>query len=413
MSSEGAEPDNSTIRIGDVTLSLDEAQETLNAIRAGKVDAVVVEGTAGSEIFAFRDPSHPFRLLVEAMNEGAVLTTPDGTISYQNPCFTKLAGAARPDRGLHDVVRPEQRDDLRALLERVRNGPARGNVELIGAAGGLVPVQLSMSRASLADVEVLCVVVADLTEQTRQEELYREARMEIVARDRLFSVVAHELRNPLGVLAFKADQLAALFGSTAEGGVPLPVETAATLLTRMRAQIERIGDLVTKLLDVGSIGSGRMRLEREDLDLAELTRAVVERLREQIDRSKSSVSLDLDAVRGRWDRIRIEQVIENLVSNAVKYGQGEPIRVLVRGNDDVARLTVEDRGRGIPEEARERIFRPYERLAQADNLPGLGIGLFITAEIVKAHDGFIRVVPRQGGGSRFVVELPRADPLLH
>jgi PAS domain S-box-containing protein len=403
-----------TIHIGNVTLTLEEAEETLSAIRAGRIDAVVVEGAAGNEIYTFRDPSHPFRLLVEAMNEGAVLTTLDGIICYQNPWFTDLVGMDAMQvrsRSLAELVVPEQRAELASLLDRARTGPARGNVELIGNRERLVPAQLSVSRASLADVEVFCVVVTDLTEQRRQEELYRAARLEIEARDRLFSVAAHELRNPLTVLELKAQLLATLLEES-RAGAPLSVENAAGIVARLRAQAARIGELVTKLLDVGSIGAGRMRLSREEIDLADVVRAVVDRSQDQIERSTSSLELALHPVRGRWDRVRLEQVVENLVSNALKYGLGCPIRVFVEGGDEVARVGVEDEGRGIPEEARDRIFRPYERMgeAEADAVPGLGIGLFVTAEIVKAHGGSIRVEGRPNRGSRFVVELPLDGP---
>jgi PAS domain S-box-containing protein len=401
-----------TIHIGNVTLTLDEAEETLSAIRAGRIDAVVVEGLNGNEIYTFRDPSHPFRLLVERMNEGAVLTTLDGIICYQNPCFTELLGmdtTSGESRSLAELVTPDCRGELESLLERARSGSARGNVELIGNRERPVPAQLSVSRASLVDVELFCVVVTDLTEQRRQEELYRAARLEIEARDRLFSVAAHELRNPLTVLELKAQLLATLLDESREGAA-LSLENATATVDRVRAQAKRIRELIGKLLDIGSIGAGRVQLAREEVDLAEVVRSVLERSSEQIERSGSPITLDLHQIRGRWDRVRLEQVVDNLVSNATKYGLGCPIRVFVEKVDGMARLGVEDQGRGIPEEARDRIFRPYERMAEAVAHPGLGIGLFITAEIVKAHGGSIRVEARPGGGSRFVVELPLDDP---
>lgn len=408
----GETAERETIQIGSVTLTLDEAQETLSAIRAGRIDAVVVEGDRGSEIYTFRDPSHPFRLLVEAMNEGAVLTTLDGIICYQNPCFTDLVGmdpGTGQGRALAELVSTDHRDELASLLERARTGAARGNVEVIANRERPVPVQLSISRAALVDVEVFCVVVTDLTQQQRQEELYRAARLEIEARDRLFSIAAHELRNPLTVLELKAQLLGTLLDES-RAGAPLSVENAAGIVARIRGQAKRIRELVGKLLDVGSIGAGRLHLSREEVDLAEVVRSVVERSHEQIERSGSAVTLDLQSVRGRWDRVRLEQVVDNLVSNATKYGLGCPIRVFVESAGDVARVGVEDQGRGIPEEARDRIFRPYERIAEAEALPGMGIGLFITAEIVKAHGGSIRVEGRPAGGSRFVVELPLEEP---
>jgi signal transduction histidine kinase len=164
------------------------------------------------------------------------------------------------------------------------------------------------------------------------------------------------------------------------------------------------------LLDVGSLGVGRLALAREEIDLAETVRTATELSREEIDRSGSTLELDLQPVHGHWDRVRIEQVVENLVSNAAKYGLGRPVRVFVTSSDSTARIGVEDQGRGIPVEARERIFRPYERLPHGPDMPGLGIGLYVTVEIVKAHGGSIHIENGPSGGSVFIVELPRDPP---
>jgi PAS domain S-box-containing protein len=398
-----------TIRIGNVTLSLDEAEETLAAIRSGKVDAVVVEGHEDHEVYTFRDPSHPFRLLVEAMNEGALLTTTDGIVSYQNPYFSEMVGlepSSMKGRPLAELVPPGQRPALAELLERAQTGPpVRGNVELIGGAERPISVQLSVSRALLVDVEVFCVVVTDLTEQRRQEALYRAARLEVQARDRLFAVAAHELRNPLGVIELQVQLLARLLDMSRDG-TPLPVDRALAMMTKLRQQGRRLAQLVTNLLDVGNIGAGRLDLTREEFDLADAVRTALDLSREELERSGSSITFELQPTRGCWDRIRIEQMIENLISNAAKYGLGRPVRVFVQSSDSVARFGVEDQGRGIPVEARERIFRPYERVAADETVSGLGIGLYVTAELVKAHGGTIRVRERPGGGSVFVVELP-------
>lgn len=402
--------DMQTIQIGDVALSLDEAAETLDAIRGGRVDAVVVEGLEGHEVFTFRDPSHPFRLLVEAMSEGAMLATPDGIVSYLNPRFSELVGVeagTMQGHAIEELVWPDARGALADLLERAREGgSSRGPVQLIASDGLPVRVLLSISRACLADVEVLCVVATDLTEQTRQEDLYHAAREEIEERDRLFAVASHELRNPLGVLELQARLLEGLLESHG-GGETLPVDRAKEMVTKLRLQAGRLARLVTNLLDVGSIGAGRLRLAREEFDFGDAVRAALELARDEIARSGSPIEVDVKPVRGCWDRVRVEQMIVNLVTNAAKYGLGRPIRIAVSRSGGLACLRVEDQGRGVPAEARERIFRPYERVVHGGrSIPGLGIGLYVTSEMIKAHGGTIRVEDRPGGGSRFTVELP-------
>ncbi|HZS39518.1 MAG TPA: ATP-binding protein [Polyangia bacterium] len=388
------------IQIGELTVTLDEAAETLRALRFGQLDAVVVAGPqGGDEVFTFRDPSHPYRLLVEAMNEGAALTTTDGLVTYHNSCFGALAGAGGEllrGRTLAELVAAGDQPRVAELLARAHSRSARAEVEL--ATG--TPVQLSVSSLSIGDLALFCVIATDLRGHLQQEELHRKARTEIEARDRRFSIAAHELRNPLATLEFQILLLRRALQST-----PPALERALALTANIEKQKQQLTDLVGKLLDVGSIGGGRLSLSFEQVDLADVVRVSVERADELLHHSGSSVELELEPVYGRWDRVRLEQVVANLISNAAKYGPGAPIRVAVARRGSLALLSVEDGGKGIPLEARERIFRPYERIDRTST-PGLGLGLYITAEIVKAHGGEIRVEGEPSRGARFVVELP-------
>jgi signal transduction histidine kinase len=250
------------------------------------------------------------------------------------------------------------------------------------------------ATASVADVDVLCVVATNLAEQRVQAELYREALMGMEARERLISVAGHELRAPVQVLV-------------AEIGVLLSQHPAATV--EQLESIQRLGirlaELVGALLDVRLLGSDHLELSPEELDLASLVRTMIARS-EDLVRSGSAVTLEARSIRGRWDRLRLEQVVTNLLSNAGKYGLGRPIHVAISGDDAVARLVVEDRGIGIPRDAIERLFRPFERIGSVKTATGLGLGLYITAQIVKAHSGTVRVESDPGVGSKFVVELP-------
>ena len=269
---------------------------------------------------------------------------------------------------------------------------------MVTPQGGTLTVQLTASATSVAEVDVLSLVVADLSEQRAQAELHREALIGMEARDRLISIAGHELRAPMQVLV-------------SEIGVLLSQPAAATV--EQLVSIQRLGfrlaNLVANLLDVGLLGSDQLALSLEELDLAEVVRAIAVRTDDPT-RGGSEVTVDARSVRGRWDRLRLEQVVTNLLSNAGKYGLGRPIRVAVDGDEDVARLVVEDRGIGIAPDAIERLFQPFERIGSVKTATGLGLGLYITAQIVKAHGGAIRVESEPGVGSRFIVELPCAWP---
>jgi PAS domain S-box-containing protein len=394
--------DSNTLQIDDVAISHEEAAETLRAIRSGHVDAIVVNGVNGHDILTFRDPDHAYRALVEAMGEGAALVTRGGIISYHNPRFAELMmGAGAPSlrgKALRELVPFDAAASIDAMIERAQRGPARIEMSMVTPQGGTLTVQLTASATSVGEVDVLSLVVTDLSEQRAQAELHREALVGMEARDRLISIAGHELRAPMQVLV-------------SEIGVLLSQHAVATV--EQLVSIQRLGfrlaNLVANLLDVGLLGSDQLALSLEELDLADVVRAIVVRT-DDPPRGGSEVTVDARSVRGRWDRLRLEQVVTNLLSNAGKYGIGRPIRVVVDGDEDAARLVVEDRGIGIAPEAIERLFQPFERIGSVKTATGLGLGLYITAQIVKAHGGTIRVESEPGAGSRFIVELPRTCP---
>ena len=398
------------VHIDEVTLSVDEAEEVLSAIRHGLVDAVVVRESGGEQVFTFRDPSHPYRVLIEAMTDGAALVTFDGLICYHNPHLASLLGlgdGSLAGQLLGELVVPGQRSAVEAALHEARSGSTRLEVSLLGADERPVPVQLSLSAATLADIPVCCLVATDLTEHNRQEEQYRQARVEIEARDRMVSVAAHELRGPLSVLVLQTERLIGMAARGADGLV-LP-EKADRVIHSIHTQCLQLSTMVNKLLDLGSITRGGLALELAECDLADIVREIQIAVEPRLRDSGAPMDLQLQPARGLWDRARLTQVVHNLMTNAIKYGRGTPIRIEVGSDGHVARLVVEDGGPGIPISERERVFRPYERAAAVASVQGLGLGLYITAEIVKAHAGTIRIEGPEGQGARFVVELP-VDP---
>jgi signal transduction histidine kinase len=154
-----------------------------------------------------------------------------------------------------------------------------------------------------------------------------------------------------------------------------------------------------------------MSLKREEVDLAALTRELVARMSEELAKAGSDVRLVADGpVPGRWDRLRLEQVLVNLLSNAAKYGAGHPVEVRVDLDGTVARLAVSDQGIGVAPEEQERIFERFERsVSVQQHFKGLGLGLWITKRIVEAHGGSIRLRSQLGQGSTFTVELPLVE----
>jgi signal transduction histidine kinase len=160
--------------------------------------------------------------------------------------------------------------------------------------------------------------------------------------------------------------------------------------------------LTHDLLDVSRIAAGRLEMKPDRTDLAEVVRDVVDRFGD----GESPIVLEAEPVVGNWDAFRIDQVVTNLISNSVKYGQGRPIHVTVRREDDAAQIVVRDQGIGIAPEDLPFIFGRFERKVSLRNYGGLGLGLYIARQIVEAHDGTIAVESVKGEGATFTVTLP-------
>ncbi|RYZ47111.1 MAG: PAS domain S-box protein, partial [Myxococcaceae bacterium] len=233
-------------------------------------------------------------------------------------------------------------------------------------------------------------------------QLYCSAQESIRARDEFLSIASHELKTPLTSMKLRVQQLK----SALTAPPPLPREKVEKILEVFEDQLRRLARLAEHLLDVSRINERRLDLRLEEMDLVAVARDVADHLAEQL--RKTGCEFELVArepVRGRWDRLRLEQVMLNLLTNAMKYGAGRPIRMEVAKHAGRAWLIVEDHGMGIPVESQARIFERFER-ASSLNYGGLGLGLFITRRIVEAHGGSIRVESEPGHGARFIVELP-------
>ncbi|HEV8631582.1 MAG TPA: GAF domain-containing sensor histidine kinase, partial [Thermoanaerobaculia bacterium] len=236
--------------------------------------------------------------------------------------------------------------------------------------------------------------------------LLAEARQAAQARDDFLTTASHELRNPLNAL-----QLVLL--SLHRGALHRPEQcTPAWLddkLGKAETQLDRLIELVEKLLDVSRLSGGGLPLAPEPLDLVELARQAVERHRHQAGGEQLRLGGDAE-VRGEWDRVRLDQVIANLLTNAIKYGEGQPIDVEVRDRGDRALLVVQDRGIGIAPELQERIFERFARGTSERRFAGFGLGLWIARRAVDAFGGRISVESSPGAGARFEVELPKQSP---
>lgn len=234
-----------------------------------------------------------------------------------------------------------------------------------------------------------------------QQELQRSLKM----RDEFMSLVAHELRTPLNTL-FLETQMRSLQIKRGNAAAFAPQQMEA-MVQRDERQIKSMIRLIDDMLDVSRMRSGKLSIRPTQVQLMSLLERVVSDLSLQAATTGSSLTLQPhDPVSGCWDEFRVEQVIVNLLTNALRYGGGQPVQVSVEQVGECVRIDVRDGGKGIAPGDLERIFEPYERGARNGEPKGLGLGLYISRQLAISHSGELRVTSNPGEGSTFSLMLP-------
>jgi signal transduction histidine kinase len=283
------------------------------------------------------------------------------------------------------------------------HAPEAAPVEVL--AKGVDAETLRCRASLLVELQVKNRRIKSLERALRQRA--REARRAIIVRDQFLSVASHELRTPLTSLKLEIANLLRLVRRDAVGADG----NLAPRVERIDAQTARLHRLIDELLDASRIAAGHLELELEEVDLAAIAREVVGRFDHEATRLGSALTVRAPGpALGYWDRSRLDQVLSNLVSNAVKYGDGKPIEVSVEEGADAVLLRVRDNGVGIAPQDQLRIFERFERAASIRNYGGVGLGLWSVHQIVEALGGAVTVESQPDLGATFTVSLPRARP---
>ncbi|BDG03105.1 sensor histidine kinase [Anaeromyxobacter oryzae] len=354
---------------------------------------------------AIRESEARLRRVLAAMPQLVVVVGPGG-VEFANPQLLEFAGRSVDELGpapLLALVHPEERARAEEEWARTLATGASATAEhRLRAADGswrwflvsAVPLEVEADR-----VARWFVACTDIQAQKETEEAKSQA---IVARDVFMSVASHELKTPITSALLQVQQAERLLRRDAPSVEKVPERLAAAA-----ASVSRLGGLVEALLDVSRIATGRLVLERARFDLSEAVREVTARFGDAARRSGSELEVSLaPGVVTEGDRLRIEQVVTNLLANALKYGAGTAVRVSLRREGTRAVVEVADGGIGIAPEDQARIFERFERAVPARHYGGLGLGLWIARQIVDASGGTIRVESAPGRGATFAVELP-------
>jgi PAS domain S-box-containing protein len=433
--------------IAELRRRLAAAEETLEAIRNGAVDALVVSGSKGDQVFTLTSEEKPYRLLIEAMNEGALNVLSDGTILYCNSRFAemvktpieKVMGAS-----LAQFVEARQRSLLKEMLRGLP--PSGGKAEFNLAEAGnehhpALPALLSLRPIDVDGDGVISIVATDLSDRKRHEEWLRRQNAELERRvaertaeltranedlqlakakltedahnlekviaertmalqesvnslEQFCYTIAHDLRAPLRTMHGFSSALLEDFAASLD-------ETAHNYARRIVTAAARMDEQIRALLVYGRLNSADMPLVETNLT------TMLEQLRESDEFRTARIEVQQPLPKILANPIALRQVLDNLVANATKFvapGVTPKIEISAEETTDWVRVSIQDNGIGIDPKYHQRIFRVFERVT-AGNYPGTGIGLAIVQKGVERMGGKVGVESVPGKGSRFWVDL--------
>ena len=388
---------------------LREAQETLDAIRSGEVDAVIVAGTQGEQVYSLAGAEQPYRVYIERMQEGAVTVSTDGLILYCNRRFADMLG--RPlDRvigsTLPGYLLPEAWNRISDVFDRGDEVVKCESTLRRDADPGL-PVNLTASRLSLNGPTMMCLIVTDLTAQKENADLRLAkeiAERASAAKDDFLAALSHELRTPLTPALMAATVL--------EKDTSLP-ESARSDISLIRRNVELEARLIDDLLDLTLITHGKLVLQTDNINMHTCLNRAIEICQDEARQKRLNLQIELGArhtlIRG--DPVRVQQVCWNVLRNAVKFTSERGTISLTTGNDAQNNIWVRiaDTGIGFLPDQADRIFEAFEQGGHhiTRQFGGLGLGLAISRSIMQAHGG--RIEAQSAGanqGATFTLTFP-------
>ena len=408
-------------------LRLQEAEETIQAIRSGAIDGLVIEAGPGQHrVYTLEGAERPYRILVEKMQQGAATLSAEGAIVYANQCLADLVGLPLERMigvPLSDLV-TDGVEICGTLLRDGASGAAQAEAFLRGPDDHPIPALLTLNTMPPESGTAFGLLVTDLTAQRHQETLLEtlsalrsteEALRKVAAdlsasnrrKDEFLATLAHELRNPLAPIR-SALQVMGLTKDTAV------VDRARVIAER---QVQHMVRLVDDLLDVSRITQDKLKLRKLPIALSDIVRDAVEANQALIDRARQilTVSLPSEPVWLEVDAARITQVLANLLNNAAKYTPERGRITLTasvertHGDREQVCIRVRDTGIGIRSEMLPRIFDMFTQVDSTldRSQGGLGIGLTLVRRLVEMHGGSVEANSDGAGlGSEFTVRLP-------
>jgi PAS domain S-box-containing protein len=291
------------------------------------------------------------------------------------------------------------------INEALSGQPVNFEMEVTFPKAGKRTLQVDYipDQPSRGAVRGFFLLAIDITENKRKEQALQDA---LRSRDEFISIASHELKTPVTSMSMRMQMMERTFQTM---GISAFTQEDCERTVRLASrQLNRLTHLIEDMLDISTISTGQLSIEKSEFDLDSLIAEVVHRFQKSSGEAGLKVKMNLEPnIKGIWDRNRMEQVIESLLSNAIKYAPGSPIDITLKSRPDGRiHLTIQDYGPGIARDEQERIFERFERATPHTSVSGLGLGLFIVKEIIRLHGGDIWVESKTGHGAKFAIELP-------
>ncbi|WP_408098642.1 PAS domain-containing protein [Peredibacter sp. HCB2-198] len=370
-----------------------------------------IEDQKNARVLADKERARIYSLFMQAPVLIAVMTGPDHVFEMINPAGLKsLGGKQVLGMPLKDAL-PEliPQGFVKLMDEIYFSGkglffPAR-EIQIISPSGEKIESYQDLFYEPIKDENGLTTgiltMAVDVTEQVKALKNMEEA---LKARDQFLSIASHELKTPLTSLKLQSQLTLRMLEKNTE----IPVERQKQQATQQSDLVTKLTRLIDDMLDVSRIRTGKLNLEKSRQEIGDVVREVVFRMGLLFE--AAGIPLPVikvtDKLSGHWDRFRLEQVIGNLLTNAIRYGKGKPIEIRIEKKGSYASVSVTDQGYGVDKKDLERIFGRFERASHSAEVSGLGLGLFISKEIIESHRGRIFVTSTLGHGSTFTFEIP-------
>jgi PAS domain S-box-containing protein len=419
----------------DLSTRLAQAEGLLDEIRAGRTDALIVQGELGKQLYSRQGAERAYRVFVEAMTEGALTATNDGMILYCNRRFAEMLHLAINQvigSFIAAYISPDAHSTLQTFLQIGTQRECHHDFTLVHRDGGALYVQFSASPLELdGQTTGLCIIATDLTERKRLEQTLEDERHSLAQRvqdrtielarantelaranhlkDDFLSSTSHELRTPLNaIIALSESLCAGVYGTLdphQNEALGLVMESGYHLL-----------DLINDILDLSKIEAGKLEIQAITTPVEPICEMALRMIKQQAEQKKLvvafSMASQIDVIRA--DERRLKQMLVNLLSNAVKFTpQGGKIGLQVKLEGAGAiRFTVWDTGIGIAPDNLGRLFQPFVQIdsALSRQYPGTGLGLVLVRQLAEMHGGSVGVESQVGQGSRFYFTLPMNVP---